>query len=211
MPLEKTRPVSSSGSRQTASPGARSHHRRGDRDPQRNVARISHGARTVELELKKANRRSGAAVANRRPDPHVANRRRYDQCLSTEWRRALREKSPLSLLLLDVDWFKSYNDTVRASARRQLSKAELQKLHRTLCSGPATWWRASAARSLPSFFLLRLRPAPLRSQNKSARRCGTEDFPITPIRSAASRSRSVARPSSPVAWRAPLNPDATRR
>jgi len=40
----------------------------------------------------------------------LANRRRFDQCLSAEWRRALREREPLSLLMIDVDLFKSYND-----------------------------------------------------------------------------------------------------
>ncbi len=41
----------------------------------------------------------------------LANRRRFDECLTTEWRRGMREHEPLSLVLLDVDLFKSYNDT----------------------------------------------------------------------------------------------------
>lgn len=41
----------------------------------------------------------------------IANRRRFDQCLTTEWRRCMRDHLPLSLLLIDVDLFKSYNDT----------------------------------------------------------------------------------------------------
>jgi len=40
----------------------------------------------------------------------LANRRRFDEVLATEWRRALRDKRPLSLLLIDVDSFKAYND-----------------------------------------------------------------------------------------------------
>ncbi len=40
----------------------------------------------------------------------LANRRRFDTCLTHEWRRALRTHSPLSLLLIDVDLFKAYND-----------------------------------------------------------------------------------------------------
>jgi len=42
---------------------------------------------------------------------HLANRRRFDQCLTNEWRRSLRDHTPLSLLMIDADYFKSYNDT----------------------------------------------------------------------------------------------------
>jgi len=41
----------------------------------------------------------------------LANRRAFDQCLANEWRRCQRERLPLSVLLIDADWFKSYNDT----------------------------------------------------------------------------------------------------
>lgn len=41
----------------------------------------------------------------------LANRRRFDECLATEWRRAGRDGSALSLVLIDVDLFKLYNDT----------------------------------------------------------------------------------------------------
>jgi len=41
----------------------------------------------------------------------VANRRCFDQTLNTEWRRATRESRALSLLMIDVDYFKFYNDT----------------------------------------------------------------------------------------------------
>ncbi|MFJ7567758.1 diguanylate cyclase [Herminiimonas sp. NPDC097707] len=40
----------------------------------------------------------------------IANRRYFDDYLSAEWKRARRDQKPLSLLLLDVDDFKSYND-----------------------------------------------------------------------------------------------------
>lgn len=40
----------------------------------------------------------------------IANRRSFDQALSVEWMRAQRSNSPLSLILLDVDHFKRYND-----------------------------------------------------------------------------------------------------
>lgn len=40
----------------------------------------------------------------------IANRRRFDETLDREWRRAIRERTDLSLVLLDVDHFKAYND-----------------------------------------------------------------------------------------------------
>lgn len=40
----------------------------------------------------------------------LANRRQFDLNLDREWRRAARNETPLALLLLDADCFKSYND-----------------------------------------------------------------------------------------------------
>ena len=40
----------------------------------------------------------------------VANRRRFDQELAVLWRQCLRNRTPLSLVMLDVDYFKRYND-----------------------------------------------------------------------------------------------------
>ncbi len=40
----------------------------------------------------------------------VFNRRFFDQQLATEWARASRAGTPLSIILLDVDHFKAYND-----------------------------------------------------------------------------------------------------
>ena len=39
------------------------------------------------------------------------NRRHFNTRLNYEWNRAIREKNPLSILMIDVDNFKNYNDT----------------------------------------------------------------------------------------------------
>ena len=41
----------------------------------------------------------------------IYNRRYFDETLAREWKRTKREKAPLSLIMLDIDYFKKYNDT----------------------------------------------------------------------------------------------------
>jgi diguanylate cyclase (GGDEF)-like protein len=40
----------------------------------------------------------------------IANRRRFDAAIEHEWSRAGRGGYPVALLMIDVDWFKQYND-----------------------------------------------------------------------------------------------------
>lgn len=40
----------------------------------------------------------------------LANRRLFDQSLQNEWQRSARSQQPISLLMIDIDYFKRYND-----------------------------------------------------------------------------------------------------
>ncbi|MBD8492675.1 PleD family two-component system response regulator [Pseudomonas syringae] len=66
----------------------------------------------------------------------LSNRRHFDEYLELEWRRALREQSQLSLMMIDVDYFKAYNDNFGHlegdEALRQVAKAI-----RANCSRPS--------------------------------------------------------------------------
>jgi diguanylate cyclase (GGDEF)-like protein len=45
------------------------------------------------------------------PLTDIANRRSFDDHFDLEWRRAARDKLPISFLMMDIDKFKNYNDT----------------------------------------------------------------------------------------------------
>jgi diguanylate cyclase (GGDEF)-like protein len=50
----------------------------------------------------------------------LKNRRKFDTAIDAEWRRAVRQKLPLALLMIDADHFKSYNDSFGHQAGDQM-------------------------------------------------------------------------------------------
>jgi diguanylate cyclase (GGDEF)-like protein len=63
----------------------------------------------THLELKE-NRDLLAELASRDGLTGAVNRRGFDAALAREWRRARRAAEPLTLVMLDIDHFKLYND-----------------------------------------------------------------------------------------------------
>jgi diguanylate cyclase (GGDEF)-like protein len=63
-----------------------------------------------ELRRRITAEKGQAALARQDRLSKLANRLGFDEALSTEWRRAARSLQPLSLLMIDVDQFKEFND-----------------------------------------------------------------------------------------------------
>jgi len=72
----------------------------------------------TSLERKVDERTQQLATANQQleqlsftdPLTGLANRRHLDNTLHAEWQRALRQKTPLAFAMIDIDFFKIYND-----------------------------------------------------------------------------------------------------
>ncbi|MDX1808971.1 MAG: sensor domain-containing diguanylate cyclase [Sulfurospirillaceae bacterium] len=63
----------------------------------------------VEMELVKVNRKL-QALSITDSLTNLANRRHFDNMLKNEWARFKRTQKPFSIIMLDIDFFKSYND-----------------------------------------------------------------------------------------------------
>ncbi len=82
---------------------------------------------TANIELLRLSNMDGLTGLN--------NRRRFDEYASTEWLRALRERAPFGLLLIDVDQFKPYNDANGHLAGDELLR-RIGETIRTSCRRP---------------------------------------------------------------------------
>lgn len=65
----------------------------------------------------------------------LANRRQFDQTLASEWDRAVREKHALAVLMIDIDHFKAFNDTLGHAAGDECLRTVAQAL-RAHCARP---------------------------------------------------------------------------
>jgi hypothetical protein len=99
----------------------------------------------------------------------VANRRKFDAVLDEEWDAARRHTQPLSLILIDIDFFKQYNDHYGHVQGDDC----LKRVGAALAPSPAvraTCWRATAARSSCWCCRPPTRPRRGTSANAAARR-----------------------------------------
>jgi diguanylate cyclase (GGDEF)-like protein/PAS domain S-box-containing protein len=96
----------------------------------------------------------------------VANRRMFDSILEVEWANARRTNQPLSMILLDIDYFKQYNDHYGHVQGDQCLKRMGQVL-----SSAATRSRDFVARFGGEEFVLVLPETDEESAAKIAERC----------------------------------------
>lgn len=69
---------------------------------QRTLVGMTHQMNVANRELQRLSTTDGLTG--------IANRRFFDELLLREWRRCMRMKAPMALVMIDVDHFKLYND-----------------------------------------------------------------------------------------------------
>jgi diguanylate cyclase (GGDEF)-like protein len=79
------------------------------KDLQESYATLEQKVEERTRELAESNSKL-AALSSTDALTNIANRRRFDEVLAIEWNRSARLQQPLALAMLDIDWFKNYND-----------------------------------------------------------------------------------------------------
>ncbi len=82
-------------------------------------------------ELQQENERL-LALVNVDELTQIGNRRHFDSCLRAEWKHNARDRSPISLILCDIDYFKIYNDTYGHQAGDSCLRSVAQAIRRSL-------------------------------------------------------------------------------
>jgi diguanylate cyclase (GGDEF)-like protein len=113
----------------------------------------------------------------------IGNRRRFDDRLAVEWLRCGRQKMPLTVVLIDIDHFKLYNDHFGHLAGDECLRRVAQSLQATIRRADEV-----AARYGGEEFVLLLPDTPLADAVTVAQRC------MDSLRTAA-----LAHPRSPTA------------
>ena len=88
----------------------------------------------------------------------LPNRRRFDDFLNREWRRSIRDQSLLSLILMDIDFFKEFNDHYGHLAGDDCLRQVAGMLSEVV-QGRAIWWPAMEAKNLPVSYPKLIPPA----------------------------------------------------
>ncbi|WP_439135608.1 sensor domain-containing diguanylate cyclase [Pseudomaricurvus sp.] len=96
----------------------------------------------------------------------IANRRMFDTILDIEWTHATRNRQPLSLIVLDIDYFKQYNDHYG-----HIKGDECLKQVATVLSEAATRFKDFFARYGGEEFVFILPETDTKSAQKIADRC----------------------------------------
>jgi diguanylate cyclase (GGDEF)-like protein len=83
------------------------------------------------IQLRESDRKKAAELHQLSvvdPLTGIANRRAFEQALNEEWRRAMRHHTGLCLVMVDVDYFKRFNDTYGHPAGDQCLRVVAQAL-----------------------------------------------------------------------------------
>ena len=84
--------------------------------------------RALEHDLLVANRRL-RLLAEIDSLTELPNRRKFDKCLEREFRRTKRERPSIALMMIDVDYFKSFNDLYGHQAGDDCLRVVAEALH----------------------------------------------------------------------------------